>query len=101
MTVDGVSAGGDRRSAGSVTTVHVAGRGGVPGDAATAVLNVTATEGQVAGFITVYPCGINPPLASNLNFVPGVNVPNAVLSKIGTNGDVCLFTSQSHNWSST
>ena len=42
----------------------------------------------------MYPCGIEPPLASNLNFVAGQTIPNAVLTKIGTNGDVCIFNSQ-------
>ena len=79
---------------GAITTVHIVGRGGVPANAATAVLNVTVTEPTAAGYVTVYPCGITPPLASNLNFVAGQTVPNAVLAKIGTNGDVCIFNSQ-------
>ena len=43
--------------------------------------------------MTVYPCGQPTPLASNLNFVPGQTVPNAVISKLGAGGQVCLFTS--------
>jgi len=93
-TIDGQSAGAGVRPLGSVTVVRVAGRGGVPAGAETAVLNVTVTEPTAPGFVTVYPCGIDPPLASNLNFVSGQTVPNAVITKIGTNGDVCLFTSQ-------
>jgi hypothetical protein len=46
------------------------------------------------GFVTVYPCGIDPPLASNLNFVDGQTVPNAVITKVGLSGDVCIFNSQ-------
>jgi len=42
----------------------------------------------------VYPCGIDGPLASNLNFVQGQTVPNAAITKVGTNGDVCIFNSQ-------
>jgi len=74
--------------------VHVLGRGGVPAAASTAVLNVTVTEPTAAGYVTVYPCGIEPPLASNLNFVGGQTIPNAVLTKIGSNGDVCIYNSQ-------
>ncbi|MUH50870.1 MAG: N-acetylmuramoyl-L-alanine amidase [Actinobacteria bacterium] len=33
------------------------------------------------------------PTASNLNFVAGQTVPNAVIAKLGTNGKVCLYTS--------
>lgn len=93
-TVDGLGAGAGVRPTGTVTVMHVAGRGGVPANAVTAVLNVTVTEPLSAGYVTVYPCGIDPPLASNLNFVAGQTIPNAVVAKIGTNGDVCMFNSQ-------
>lgn len=93
-TVDGVSAGAGLRTLGTVTVLHVAGRGGVPAAATTAVLNVTVTGPGAAGYVTVYPCGIDPPLASNLNFVADQTVPNAVITKIGVGGDVCLFNSQ-------
>ena len=91
-TVDGMFEGGGERVAGSVMELQVAGRGGVPGDAAAVVLNVTAVDAQGVGFVTVYPCGSDRPLASNLNFVAGSVVPNAVVSKIGDGGNVCLFT---------
>ena len=98
-TVDGRFAGSGLVPLGSVTVVHVLGRGGVPDNASTAVLNITVTESVAPGFVTVYPCGpspadTDPPLASNLNFVAGQTIPNAVLSKIGNGGDVCIFNSQ-------
>ena len=93
-TIDGVSAGGGIRAAGSVTVVPVAGRGGVPGNAAAAVLNVTVTEPTGEGYATVYPCGTPPPNASNLNFVPGQTIANAAVIKIGDAAAVCVFVSQ-------
>ena len=96
-TVDGVSAGAGVQPVGTVTVVHVAGRGNVPANAKTAVLNVTVTDPAAAGYITVYPCGIDAPLASNVNFVAGQIIPNSVLAKIGTNGDVCILNSQPTN----
>ena len=45
-----------------------------------------------AGFITVFPCDSAQPLASNLNFVPGLTVPNAVITKLAADGTVCLYT---------
>jgi len=93
-TIDGTFAGSGAIPLGTTTVVRVLGRGGVPLNATTAVLNVTVTEPVAPGFVTVYPCGIQPPLASNLNFVGGQTIPNAVLTKIGTNGDVCIFNSQ-------
>ena len=93
-TIDGQGAAAGVQPVGTVTAVHVTGRGGVPANAVTAVLNVTVTEPGAAGYVTVYPCGIDPPLASNLNFVAGQTIPNAVISKIGTNGNVCIYNSQ-------
>jgi len=91
-TVDGQFQQVGLREAGSVTEVVVAGRGGVSADAAAVSLNVTVSEARGAGFVTVWPCGDARPLASNLNYVSGQTVPNAVLSKIGVGGKVCLFT---------
>ncbi|MGZ4805752.1 MAG: hypothetical protein ACXV5U_05155, partial [Ilumatobacteraceae bacterium] len=73
----------------------VAGRGGVPADAAAVALNVTVAEPVGSGFVTVYPCGAQRPNASNLDYTAGAVVPNAVIAQIGTNGSVCLFVSNS------
>jgi hypothetical protein len=70
----------------------VTGAGGVPDGAAAVVLNVTAVEARGNGYLTVFPCGQNPPNASNLNFVIGQTVPNAVEVPVGVGGQVC-FTS--------
>ena len=93
-TIDGQGSGAGVLPIGTITKVHVTGRGGVPSNASTAVLNVTVTEPVAAGFVTVYPCGIDAPLASNLNYALGQTIPNAVIAKVGTNGDVCIFNSQ-------
>ena len=37
------------------------------------------------------------PEASNLNFVAGQTIPNAVISKLGTGGKVCIYTSAATN----
>jgi hypothetical protein len=57
------------------------------------MLNVTAVRPDVAGYMTVFPCGATRPLASNLNFVAGDVVPNAILAKLGPAGKVCIYTS--------
>jgi trimeric autotransporter adhesin len=93
-TVDGQGAGIGLRPIGTVTPIQVTGRASVPTSATSVVVNVTATEPAGSGFVTVYPCGIDPPLASNLNLTPGVTVPNAAVVKLGTNGTLCLFNSQ-------
>ena len=47
------------------------------------VMNVTATEGTAPTYLTVYPTGEPQPLASNLNVLPGENIPNLVVNKLG------------------
>jgi hypothetical protein len=94
-TRDGTGVQNQRRGplgAGQVTKLHITGVAGVPATGAGAVvLNVTATGATESGYVTVYPCGIDRPLASSVNFTKGVDVPNQVTVKIGTNGDVCFF----------
>lgn len=55
-------------------------------------MNITVTQPQAAGYITAYPCGTPRPNASNVNYLPGQTIPNNVISKIGTNGKICLYT---------
>jgi hypothetical protein len=46
-----------------------------------------------SGFLTIFPSGETVPLASNLNFVPGDIVANAVAAKLG-GGAIEIFNSQ-------
>ena len=91
-TVDGAMNGIGVRGGGTVTAVQVAGRAGVPGDASAVVLNVTAVDAQAPGFVAVFPCGVDRPNGSNVNYVAGSTVANSVIAKIGSNGQVCVFT---------
>jgi len=93
-TVDGQFQGIGQLGRGQTIELQVAGRGGVPADAESAVLNVTVTEPVGSGFVTVFPCGSQRPLASNVNYVAGQSVPNAVISRIGVGGLVCLFVNE-------
>ncbi len=90
-TADGQQNGTGLRPAGTVTEIALAGRVGVLDAASTISLNVTVTEPEAAGFLTVYPCGTGLPTASNLNYVAGATVPNAVVTQIGAGGKVCIF----------
>lgn len=55
-------------------------------------VNVTVDGPAAAGYATVYPCGGQPPLASNLNFAAGQTVANAAISAVGADAKVCVFT---------
>ena len=66
----------------------------VPTGASAVQMNVTVAEAQtsaVGGFVTVYPCDIDRPNTSNLNFVNGQTVPNSVTIPLAADGSVCFF----------
>jgi hypothetical protein len=88
---------GPKPAAGAVVPVKVVGFGSpaVPASATSVVVNVTATNANASGWVTVFPCGQPVPNASNVNFTPGAARANLVTAKIGTNGSVCLALSQS------
>src|SRR5215216_4085706 len=72
--------------------LQVGGVAGVPGDASAVVLNVTATNTSAPGFLTVFPCGQQRPLASNVNYVANQSIPNLVIAKLGVGGKVCIYS---------
>ena len=72
-------------------SLRVAGVDGVPADATSVVLNLTATDVTLGGYVTAWPAGVAQPTASNLNFVPGDTVPNLVIVEVGSNGSIDLF----------
>jgi hypothetical protein len=64
----------------------------VPPNARSVVLNVTATEPDLPGFLTVYPGNAPRPTTSNLNYVAGQTIPNAVIVGLGPTGAVDIFS---------
>src|SRR5690606_38519915 len=83
--------------AGATVVVPVAGRLGVPDDAAAAVVSVTAVTPDGAGFATLYPCDGDPEQASTLNYLAGQYVPNGAIAQLSDDGELCVFTSaESH-----
>ena len=64
----------------------------VPSNIVAAALNVTAVSPLGNGFLTVYPCDVARPEASNLNYTTGKVVPNGVIAPVSANGEVCIFT---------
>lgn len=71
----------------------VAAAGGVPADAAAAVLNVTAVKASASSDLRVYPtqAGGAIPLVSHLNMPRGRDEPNLVVTRLGTAGAVQLY----------
>ncbi len=82
-------------SGGQTTAVRVAGTGdpAVADNASAVVVNVTITEPEAAGFVTVWPCGQPRPPTSNVDFAAGETVANLAIAAIGSEGSICLFSS--------
>lgn len=74
----------------SPRAVQVTGVGGVPSGATAAIVNLTATEGTAAGYVSAYPCGGSPPLVSSLNFGVAQSIANAAFVKLAPDGTLCL-----------
>ena len=92
----GTSKIGDGAGNGTPLEFTITNKGGLPGSASTigaVSLNVTVVSGEApdaGGYVTVYPCGTRPD-ASNLNFVQGQTVPNAVIAPVSAQGKVCFY----------
>ena len=76
--------------AGKTLDVKVTDVAGVPADATAVFVNVTVTEPQASGYLTVFPSGEAIPATSNLNFVKGLTVPNLALVKVGSGGSISI-----------
>jgi hypothetical protein len=91
-TIDGDGTGTGPLETAATLKVRVAGRGGVPLSGVDAVaINVTATSPTARSFLTVWPTGKSRPNASNLNVAAGQTVPNFVMVKVGTGGQISIF----------
>jgi hypothetical protein len=72
--------------------LKVTGVAGVPDGAVSAVaMNVTATNIQSTGYLAVYPHGGAVPGVSNINYIPGRDIPNSVVVPVGDGGVVDLY----------
>jgi hypothetical protein len=71
--------------------LRVRGLAGVPLNADSVVLNVTAVTPTSPGFLTVFPTGSPRQLTSSLNFAAGAIVPNLVIAKVGAGHSISLY----------
>ena len=84
---------GRQPSAGSVSTVALSGRYGIPAaGVAAAVVNVTAVNPARAGYLQVYP-GSQRPTTSTVNYSAGRTTAGMTIVPMGTDGRISLYTS--------
>lgn len=78
----------------NIAVIDVGGLAGLtPAAGISAVsLNVTATNADVSGFVTVFPCGAIRSV-SNVNFTAQETVANATISPVSSSGQICIFAS--------
>ena len=65
--------------------------GTVPEGASGVVLNVTVTQPTEPSFLTAYPSDVGLPLASNLNYTAGAEVPNLVTVRLPAGGGINFY----------
>ena len=72
----------------------------MPPSATALVGNATVdnTINAPSGFATLFPGGTTLPLASNLNYSPGLVAPNAFIVGVGADGTYNLFSQSGGNF---
>ena len=80
--------GSGRLAAGDVLTVATGDVG-----ASAVALNVTAVGAEAAGFLTVYPCATEPPVASTVNYAATEAWPHNTIVVVAAGGLVCVYSS--------
>ena len=93
-TVDGIDARTDRLGRFAERAFSIAGRnGGAIPSVGAAVVNVTVTGADQAGWVALYPCGTEPS-TSTINYGAGRTLSNAAFVTPGAGGQVCYQASQ-------
>ncbi len=85
---------GAKPAAGAEVKVQISGREGIPASGVSAaVVNLTATAADGAGFVTAWASGTARPFTSSLNLdASGQTRPNHAIVPVGQDGAITLFT---------
>ncbi|MGW6786650.1 hypothetical protein [Streptomyces sp. NPDC054987] len=90
-TREGLGAAKGRLAGRGSFTTRIGGLNGVPAGITAVALNVTVTNPQEAGHLSVFPGGGQIPTASNLNFTAGQTVANSVIVPVSSDGRISVF----------
>lgn len=95
-TVDGEGEGGGKIPAGEFITLQVTGRGNVPAEAKAVAINITNTEAEGPGYLTVWACDQARPVASSLNYLDSSHAAaNSVVVDLSAEGTICIYAGAS------
>ena len=64
----------------------------VDSDATAVVVNVTAIDPDLNGYLTAYPCGAERPLASIVPAIAGKVVPGSAIVPLNADGNFCVYS---------
>ena len=79
-----------RIASGATARLQVTGRGNVPDGAIGAAVNVVAVDGRGDGFLTLWPCDADYPVASTMNMWSGITRSNQAVIKLSESGELCI-----------
>jgi hypothetical protein len=82
--------GGPALAANTVRSFPIANSCGIPPSAAAVAVNIAVVVPSNAGDLRVYPAGGPPPLASAINFRPGIVRANNAIVPLGTGGQISV-----------
>jgi hypothetical protein len=77
-------------AANTYRTFKATGACGIPADARSVAINVTAVNPGAVGHYRVYPAGSSIPLASTINFAPGRTRANSAVIPLGPRGQITV-----------
>jgi glucose/arabinose dehydrogenase len=86
---DGIS-GGPALSANTIRSFPVTGLCGIPSDATAVVINLAVFQPTQSGDLRAYPAGTTAPLASSINFRPGITRANNATIPLGSGGQISV-----------
>ncbi|HSP95277.1 MAG TPA: hypothetical protein VLU06_12040, partial [Thermoanaerobaculia bacterium] len=86
---DGIS-GGPALSANTIRSFPVTSLCGIPSDATAVVINLAVFQPTQGGDLRAYPAGTTPPLASSINFRPGIIRANNATIPLGSGGQISV-----------
>ena len=92
ITFDGFDQAVGRLDADTTYELDIADRAGIPTSAASVTANLVAVNPSGPGYLTVYPCGVDRPLASALNYQISNDNANEFTVPLSADGDICIYT---------
>lgn len=91
VTYDGLFRGDGELIPEQPYTLQVGGRAGVPPTATAVSLNLTAAGATGLGYLTLWPCDVDQPLASSINYNQlDSSIANSVVVPLAEDGTVCI-----------